>query len=707
MEIIQTSLFAGQHRFKITKPLRLITLFSGYDSQALALKYLGVPFEHYRTCEWAIPSIQALKDLHFGENTIDYSRAYTKDEIVKILAKMGVSADYNKPLTEQELKRLKEEKLRTIYNNICASHNLVSICNIKGKDLGIVETDKYDYIMTYSFPCFTADSLVLTDKGYKRINEIQVGDMVLTHDNTYQKVTKTFDNGIKPILKIKAMSVDEIKCTTNHRFLVRTMSRTGHAARRVFSEPYWKEAMALTKKDYLGVAINQKETIPIWNGITFNWTDGRKSRHKNELSNLMGFADFWYVIGRYIGDGWIRTQGGIIICCSDKKLNDLVLKLDKLFKYSIVKEKNVYKVHIPQKELSMFVEQFGKGAINKHLTDTILDLPRNLLDAFLKGYMTADGCIIKGYNKAASISRELIYGLAQCVAKVYRMPYRIYHTKRSKKCIIENRIVNQHDTYSLVWKENICKQDKAFYEDGFIWFPVKDITKDIMQNVYDIEVAKNHSFTVQNTIVHNCQDLSTAGKGQGMSRDSGTRSGLLWEVERLLKETTELPQVLLMENVKQVIGKKNIKDFAEWVAFLDKLGYKSFWKVLNATEFGIPQNRERCFMVSILGDYYYDFPKPIKFDSKLKDVLENKVGESYYLSERMIDCFKNRNRINEERGNGFKFEPKKGEEIASSVLTRNGSRPCDNFVIDNADGLLLGKSPAFDRGRATSIEPND
>lgn len=707
MEIIQTSLFAGQHRFKITKPLRLITLFSGYDSQALALKYLGVPFEHYRTCEWAIPSIQALKDLHFGENTIDYSCAYTKDEIVKILAKMGVSADYNKPLTEQELKRLKEEKLRTIYNNICASHNLVSICNIKGEDLGIVETNKYDYIMTYSFPCFTADSLVLTDKGYKRINEIQVGDMVLTHDNTYQKVTKTFDNGIKPILKIKAMSVDEIKCTTNHKFLVRTMSRTGHAARRVFSAPYWKEAMALTKKDYLGVAINQKETIPIWNGITFNWADGRKSRHKNELSGLMGFADFWYVIGRYIGDGWIRTQGGIIICCSDKKLNDLVSKLDKLFKYSIVKEKNVYKVHIAQKELSMFVEQFGKGAINKHLTDTILDLPRNLLNAFLKGYMSADGCGAKGYNKATSISRELIYGLAQCVAKVYRMPYRIYHIKRSKKCIIENRIVNQHDTYSLVWKENVCKQDKAFYEDGFIWFPIKDITKDIMQNVYDIEVAKNHSFTVQNTIVHNCQDLSTAGKGQGMSRGSGTRSGLLWEVERLLKETTELPQVLLMENVKQVIGKKNIKDFAEWVAFLDKLGYKSFWKVLNATDFAIPQNRERCFMVSILGDCYYDFPKPIKFDIKLKDVLENKVGESYYLSERMIDCFKNRNRINEERGNGFKFEPKKGEEIASSVLTRNGSRPCDNFVIDNADGLLLGKSPAFDRGGATSIEPND
>ena len=191
-----------------------------------------------------------------------------------------------------------------------------------------------------------------------------------------------------------------------------------------------------------------------------------------------------------------------------------------------------------------------------------------------------------------------------------------------------------------------------------------------------------------------------------MERGSGTRSGLLWEVERLLKETNELPQVLLMENVKQVIGQKNIGAFADWVAFLDKLGYHSKWKVINATEFGIPQNRERCFMVSVLGNHYYDFPKPIKLNRKLKNVLEHNVDKSYYLSERMVDCFENRNRVNEERGNGFKFEPTNGETIASSVLTANGTRPCDNFILDEANGLLLGKSPSFDRG-ATRVEPND
>lgn len=90
-----------------------------------------------------------------------------------------------------------------------------------------------------------------------------------------------------------------------------------------------------------------------------------------------------------------------------------------------------------------------------------------------------------------------------------------------------------------------------------------------------------------------------------MAKGSGTRSGLLWEIERILKECDELPQVLLMENVPEVIGQKNKDSFADWIAFLDSMGYKSKWEILNGTDFEIPQNRKRCFMVSVLGDYYH------------------------------------------------------------------------------------------------------
>ena len=114
----QMSIFDGAAPFKIDKPIRLITLFSGYDSQALALKYLGVPFEHYRTCEWAIPSIQALHDLHFADDMTDYSAGMNKAELVEVLAKYGISADYNQPLPAEKIRRYGEDKLRTIYNNI-------------------------------------------------------------------------------------------------------------------------------------------------------------------------------------------------------------------------------------------------------------------------------------------------------------------------------------------------------------------------------------------------------------------------------------------------------------------------------------------------------------------------------------------------------------------------------------------------------------
>lgn len=139
-------------KYKITKPIRLIELFSGYGSQALALKYLGVDFTHWRICEWATKSIQAYNDLHIRDYT-DYSKDLTADAIVERLAAYGISMDYNKPMTLDQIRRKGEAWQRKTYNNIIATHNLVDISKAKAKDLNIINTDKYDYILTYSFPC--------------------------------------------------------------------------------------------------------------------------------------------------------------------------------------------------------------------------------------------------------------------------------------------------------------------------------------------------------------------------------------------------------------------------------------------------------------------------------------------------------------------------------------------------------------------------
>lgn len=121
-----------------------------------------------------------------------------------------------------------------------------------------------------------------------------------------------------------------------------------------------------------------------------------------------------------------------------------------------------------------------------------------------------------------------------------------------------------------------------------------------------------------------------------MKKGSGTRSGLLWEVERILKEIRdcggELPQILFMENVPQVHSQDNMPDFRKWLDFLESLGYVNYWQDLNAKNYGVAQNRERCFMFSFLGEYNYKFPNHIPLKKKLKDYLEDNVDEKYYIN---------------------------------------------------------------------------
>jgi DNA-cytosine methyltransferase len=169
-------------------------------------------------------------------------------------------------------------------------------------------------------------------------------------------------------------------------------------------------------------------------------------------------------------------------------------------------------------------------------------------------------------------------------------------------------------------------------------FPTMDITQ---VSGEDLGITDTSKYCYIMTYSFPCQDLSVAGKQKGMTKGSGTRSGLLWEVERLLNEVEHLPQVLLMENVPQVHSKANMPDFQRWIEFLESKGYCNHWQDLNAKNYGVAQNRVRCFMVSILGDYKYEFPKPIPLTKTMKDYLEDEVDEKYYINnekaQKLID----------------------------------------------------------------------
>lgn len=168
-----------------------------------------------------------------------------------------------------------------------------------------------------------------------------------------------------------------------------------------------------------------------------------------------------------------------------------------------------------------------------------------------------------------------------------------------------------------------------------------------------------------------CQDISVAGKGAGIKE--GTRSGLLFEVERLLRVASEkgtLPKYLLLENVKNLVSKKFKADFDKWLDFLAELGYTNYWKVLNAKDYGIPQNRERVFCVSIRGEHKpFVFPKPKELTIRLRDMIDEMVDERFYLKESTIRSIL-RSTFNSRRDS---IRP--GDGLANTLLARDWRGP--------------------------------
>lgn len=194
-----------------------------------------------------------------------------------------------------------------------------------------------------------------------------------------------------------------------------------------------------------------------------------------------------------------------------------------------------------------------------------------------------------------------------------------------------------------------------------------------------------------------CQDISLAGKQKGLFNDDGsqTRSGLFFEALRIIEETK--PKFAIAENVKNLTSKKFNAQFQVVLASLEAAGYNNYWKVLNAKDYGIPQNRERVFIVSIRKDIdngCFEFPEGFPLELLLKDMIEDNVDEKYYLSSRMLTYFIKNTEKQQEKGNGFKFEPTDGDVIAKAITTRAGSRMDDNFI------------QVFDLYNRKQIDPN-
>ena len=180
-----------------------------------------------------------------------------------------------------------------------------------------------------------------------------------------------------------------------------------------------------------------------------------------------------------------------------------------------------------------------------------------------------------------------------------------------------------------------------------------------------------------------CQDISLAGKQKGMFNEDGTqtRSGLFFEALRIIEATK--PKFAIAENVKNLTSKKFKEQFEIILNSLEEAGYNNYWKVLNAKDYGMPQSRERVFIVSIrkdVDDGNFEFPKGFPLELRLKDLLEDKVDEKFYLSDKAIAGFTRHAERHANRGNGFGWHPTDGNVIANTLLASSNNRPSDNFI---------------------------
>lgn len=228
-------------------------------------------------------------------------------------------------------------------------------------------------------------------------------------------------------------------------------------------------------------------------------------------------------------------------------------------------------------------------------------------------------------------------------------------------CGLTNDMVEQYENYPTreQMAQDLTEINLGYNPDKdkrFDWFKLVKrksnglekywLANKLSKNFGDISKIEKLPYADLWTLSFPCTDISVAGKMKGLSPDDETRSSLLWCGINLLKTSqnnNELPKYILFENVKNLVSKKFRPDFDNLVDVLSELGFNTYWKVLNGKECGVPQNRERVFVVAIRKDIdtkKMNFPKPFDNGLRLKDILESEVDEKYYLSDKMTSKMK-------------------------------------------------------------------
>lgn len=441
------------------------------------------------------------------------------------------------------------------------------------KDIGqltvqeILDNFGHPDVVWMSPDCFPAGNLVWTDKGYKNIEDVRCNDYVLTHKGNYEKVYRTVKKNTYKFVNLKISGCEEFQATLNHKFYVRkkrsySTHENGIPVRKSWLEkPEWVEAENLSTEYKVGIPINKNSIIPNWQGCvkeTRNKYGLTNSYIVNDLGKYMSNEDFWWLIGRYLGDGCLSKEKYLVdICCSYDEIQEIKQVVDRLnIKYTTREKESTFSFLFSSKELCEFLDQMvGHGSLNKFISIDVLNLPINLLQSFLNGYISADGHLYEKdvknpYYSMNTVSKKLAYGLQQCILKAFNR-YCSMIIRDNQNDIIQGRKVNTHRAYCLSFYKNETNRFQYKIEDGMAWVNIKnvEIVNDKQKSIYTLSVENDESYTVNNIAVHNCSSFSVAGISHHRRKNKET--GNLDPISDYAKFCDEVDQHCL-ELVKQL-----------------------------------------------------------------------------------------------------------------------------------------------------------
>lgn len=442
-------------------------------------------------------------------------------------------------------------------------------------------------------PCFAAGTMILTARGYVPVEDVAVDDLVLTHLARWRRVVKTMATPNATLWRVRAGQ--SIITTAEHPFFARTQHTTWHKKKRqrTLSDPVWVDASRLTKDHRIGHVLPPVE-----------WSSEMRE-------------SWWWLAGRYLAYGWLarRTktgagnpvaddQGRVIIACGPGKEEDLRKALNvATLTASEVTEGSVIKFHVHGQEFYQWCQRFGHGAVAKSIPAEALALPGYIATHLLDGYLAGDGHQSKSGWEATTVSKALALGLVLLVHRVRGVMASIEEINSAGTHVIQGRTVRERQSWRvripLVNRSHMVIMDYA-------WRLVKKSEPaGETGTVYNVSVEEDESYIADGFIVHNCPPFTVAGHQLGPEDGRDLFPAAL----RLVDQAK--PKAVMLENVPGLKYEKFDRYRASIAEWLHDMGYCTWWRIIQSSDFGVPQLRPRMVLIALRQPWYDRFSWPL------------------------------------------------------------------------------------------------